>query len=381
MKIRRRAIRWLAATAAAGLVACGPEGGGQAPPPPTVAVATVREGSVPDQREYVGTVRAVRSVELRARVRGYLLEQDYVDGERVAEGDVLFRIESKSYQDALASAKADLARAEATAARARADFERAADLVAGRVMSQAELDARRAEKDAADAEVESARATVETARLDLSYCTVRAPIAGRVTRRLVDPGNLVGESGQDTVLARIVQVDPIDVDFAVPEQDRRKARFEAPGESGADAGAKPIPVSLVLGDGTPYPMQGEVDYVDPVVDPMRGTVDVRARFPNPEGQLKPGQFVRVTAVFPPRTGVLLIPERALVEEQGGSFVFVLKDDDTVESRQVELGVAHDGMQQIVDGLAAGERVVSDGVQKIRGGSKVSPTPLDQSGEG
>ena len=204
--------------------ACGGAGEPPAPPAPEVTVATAQEGTVPDRREYVGTVRAMRSVEVRARVRGYLLEQDYVDGQRVAEGDVLFRIDPSTYEVALAVAKAQLARARAAAAQAQADFSRASELFQGRVMSQAELDARRAERDATVAEVESARATVKAAELDLSYCTVRAPLAGRTSRRLVDPGNLVGESGQDTVLARIVQVDPIQVDFAVPERDRRDRR-------------------------------------------------------------------------------------------------------------------------------------------------------------
>jgi membrane fusion protein (multidrug efflux system) len=357
------------------IAACGRGEGPPTPPAPTVTVAIVKKGTVPDQREYVGTLRAVRSVDVRARVRGYLLEQSYVDGERVKEGDVMFRIEPKSYEDALTVAKAGLARARATAARAQADFTRATDLVAGHVMSQAELDARRAERDAADAEVESARAAVETARLDLSYCTVRAPISGQAGRRLVDPGNLVRESGQDTILAQIVQIDPIQVEFSIPEQDRRNAHFSVPGEGGTPSDQPGIPASLALGDGTLYPTPGVVDYIGPVVDPTRGTVEVRATFANPDGVLKPGQFVRVTATFPPREGVLLVPERSLVDEQGGSFVFVVKDDDTVESRPVQLGVSHDGMQQIVDGLAVGERVIADGVQKVRVGSKVKPTPL------
>ncbi len=340
-----------------------------------MGVATAREGTIPDRREYVGTVRAMRSVDVRARVRGYLLEQSYVDGQRVAEGDLLFRIDPSTYEVKLAETKGELARARAAAAQAKADFARASELFEGRVMSQAELDARRAERDATVAEVESARAAVRAAELDLSYCAVRAPLSGRIGRRLVDPGNLVGESGQDTVLARIVQVHPIHVDFTVPEQDRRQAIHAGPTEGSSESDGAAIPVALVLGDGTPYPSTGVVDYVDPVVDPMRGTVAVRAKFDNPDEILKPGEFVRVTAILPPRTGAILVPERAVLDEQGGSYVLVVKDDDTVESRRVALGVAQDGMQQIVDGLAAGERVIADGVQKARPGQTVSPKPL------
>jgi RND family efflux transporter MFP subunit len=352
-------------------------GGGEGPagaPPPEVLVATAREGAVPDRREYVGTVRAVKSVDVRARVRGYLLEQRYEEGQHVDEGDVLFLIEPSTYEVALAVAKGDLARAQATAARAQADFTRSSELFQSKVVSQAELDARRAERDAALAEVESARATVSAAELDLSYCTVLAPFAGRMGRRLVDPGNLVGESGQDTVLARLVQVDPIHVDFAVPELDRREAASAAAAQGASGAESSGIPVSLVLGDGTPYTHTGELDYVDPTVDPLRGTVAMRALVPNPDDVLKPGEFVRVVATFPERKGAILVPQRAVLDEQGGNYVLVVKGDDSVESRRVSLGVASDGMQQILEGLRAGERVITDGVQKARPGQKVVPKP-------
>jgi membrane fusion protein (multidrug efflux system) len=356
-------------------VACGSGPQGGAPPPPEVTVATARVGTVPDRREYVGTVRALRSVDVRARVRGYLLEQRYVDGERVAEGDVLFEIDPSTYVAALAEAKAGLARARANAAQARADFVRTQELFQRKVTSQAELDARRASRDAAQAEVESAKAGVRSAELDVSYCTVRAPLAGRASRRLVDPGNLVGESGQDTVLTRIVQVDPIHVDFAVPERDRREAMLaeEAATQSGPETPS--IPISLVLGDGTTYPHQGVIDYVDPSIDATRGTVTMRARMDNPDDVLEPGQFVRVVASLPARSGAILVPQRSVLDQQGGNYVLVVKDDDTVESRSVKIGVASDGMQEILEGLSEGERVIADGVQKARPGQKVVPKPL------
>jgi len=356
-------------------MACGSGQQGGAPPPPEVLVATARVGTVPDRREYVGTVRAMRSVDVRARVRGYLLAQRYVDGERVAEGDVLFEIDPSTYVAALAEAKAQLARARANAAQAEADFVRTQELFQRKVASQAELDARRAGRDAAKAEVESARAGVRSADLDVSYCTVRAPLAGRASRRLVDPGNLVGESGQDTVLTRIVQTDPIHVDFAVPERDRREAMLAEAATTDASPDVPAIPISLVLGDGTPYPHQGVIDYVDPSIDATRGTVTMRARVDNPDDVLEPGQFVRVVASLPARSGAILVPQRSVLDQQGGNYVLVVKDDDSVESRSVKIGVASDGMQEIVDGLAEGERVIADGVQKARPGQKVSPKPL------
>lgn len=375
MRLRWHARAALLLAAALGL-ACGRHEGGGGPPPPHVLVAKAQLGSVPDRREYVGNVSAVREVDVRARVRGYLVEQAFQDGQRVAEGDLLFRIDPSTYQVALARAKGDLAAARAEEKRADLDFARARDLSVGDVVSQSVLDARRADRDSAKARVRSAQATVRAAELDLSYCTISAPTAGRIGRRLVDVGNLVGASGEDTVLAHIVQIDPIYVYFAPTEGDRldvlrgvREGRIPEKREGA-------VPVAVVLGDGTPYPHQGVVDYVDPTIEPTRGTVTVRAQVPNPDDVLKPGQFVRAVAIFPDLTGVVLVPQRAILEQQGGSYVLVVKDDDLVEQRNVTVGVVHDGMQRVVSGLAAGERVVVEGVQKARPGQKVVPQPLE-----
>jgi membrane fusion protein (multidrug efflux system) len=365
----------LAALGLALALACG-RGNQGAPPPPEVKVFTARAGSVPDRREYVGNVRAVNAVDVRARVRGYLREQKFEDGQHVEKDEVLFQIDPRTYQVALAEARGQLARAKATAERAKRDFERAQELVSNNVASISALDAARAAHDAADAEIASAQAAVEAAQLDLSYTTVRAPIAGRIGRALVDVGNLVGESGQDTVLAQIVQQDPIHVDFAPTERDRLDVL------RGAREGRLPqqregVPVELLLGDGTPYPHAGRIDFVDPTIEPTRGTVSVRALVPNPDGVLKPGEFVRVVVVFPDVTDAVLVPQRSVQEQQGGSYVLVVKADDTVESRHVEVGGTHDGMQQIASGLAVGERVIAEGIMKARPGDKVVATPLEE----
>ncbi len=364
----RRCAGIAALLLAAHALACG--GGEQAgPPPPEVVVAAAKIGSVPDRREYVGNVRATNAVDVRARVRGYLKQKRFEEGHFVEQGQVLFLIDPSTDLVELADANGQLARARAAAERARRDFARAEQLERDGVASVAALDARRAERDSADAEIASAEARVGAALLDLSYCTVRAPIAGRIGRALVDVGNLVGESGQDTVLAHIVQVDPIHVDFAPTERDRLDVL------RGAAAGRLPqdregVPVEIILGDGTPYPHPGAIDYVDPIIEPTRGTVAVRALVPNPDAALKPGEFVRVVVVFPDVSDAVLVPQRAVVDQQGGTSVLVVKADDSVESRSVTLGAAHDGMQQVTVGLAAGERVIVDGVQKARPGQKV-----------
>jgi len=374
----RRRMGFLLALCAAQAVSCGSGEGRGGPPPPEVRVATARIGSVPDRREYVGNVRATNSVDVRARVRGYLMEQRFADGQLVKAADVLFAIDPSTYRVELAEAKGQLARARAAAERARRDFERAEELVRDNVASISVLDARRAERDAAEAEIASAEANVRAAELNLSYCTVRAPISGHIGRALVDVGNLVGESGQDTVLAHIVQTDPIHVDFAPTERDRLDV-LRGAAEGRLPTRREGVPVQIILGDGTPYPHAGAIDYVDPTIEPTRGTVAVRALVPNPEGALKPGEFVRVVVVFPDVRDAVLVPQRALQEQQGGSYVLVVKPDDSVESRRVTLGAAHDGMQQITDGLASGERVIADGVQKARPGQKVVAKPWTEAG--
>jgi RND family efflux transporter MFP subunit len=375
--MKRRRIR-ICVSAALGIaaVACGSSEPAGGPTPPEVQVAMAVLGSVPDHREHVGNVRAVNQVDVRARVRGYLLERRFDEGRMVTEGDVLFRIDPSSYEVVLAQAEGQRARAAANARRAELDYDRAGDLFSRNVVSKSVIDAARAERDASAADVAAADAAVREAKLNLSWCEVRAPLTGRIGRALVDVGNLVGESGQDTVLAEIVQVDPIHVYFAPTERDRLDVlRGEREGRIPADRAGGAIPIEVRLGDGTRYPHDGTIDFVAPTIEETRGTVAVRALLPNPEGTLKPGEFVRVTVVFPDRTDVVLVPQRAVLDEQGGAYVLVVDSQDTVEYRRVVPGVVHDGTQQIVEGLAAGERVIADGAQKARPGTKVVPKPL------
>jgi membrane fusion protein (multidrug efflux system) len=205
---------------------------------------------------------------------------------------------------------------------------------------------------------------------------VSAPISGRIGRAQVDVGNLVGEGGQDTVLAHIVQVDPIHVVFNPTEQERlRVLRDAREGRVWAKREGN-LQVELVLGDGSVHPHRGVLDFVDSTIDATRGTITVRALVPNPEGELKPGEYVRVVQFWPDIAGAVVVPERAVQDEQGGNYVLVVGSGDRVEHRPVVVGVAHEGMLQIAQGVAAGERVIVEGVQKVRVGMQVETRPLE-----
>ncbi len=376
MSGRRDGMRRLFAVAlGAGLALACP--GGEPPAaraPVAVKVEVASVAPLADRREYVGNVRAVDRVELRARVRGYLLEQLFEDGARVAKGELLFHIDPLPFKVALAEAKGQLARAHADAVRAERDLARAEMLFEKGVVSTELIDERRAARDETAAAVEAAQATVKVAELDLSYSSVRAPVAGRIGRALVDVGNLVGESNQDTILAELVQEDPVHVYFAVPEGESIPPVGEATGST-ASGSPTAIPVQIVLGDGTRYPDAGVVDYVEPTVDAARGTLSLRARVPNPQGVLRPGQFVRVIAEFPDVPDAVLVPQRAVLDEQGGSYVLVVDRDDIVERRPIRSGRMVDGRQQILEGLVGGERVIVDGVQAVRPGDTVRAEPV------
>ncbi|MBK7948202.1 MAG: efflux RND transporter periplasmic adaptor subunit [Deltaproteobacteria bacterium] len=361
---RARAGRGLAAATV--LAACLGLGcpGGEAPAvrgPAQVQVEVASVTSLADRREYVGNVRAVDRVEIRARVRGYLVGQLFEDGARVEKGALLFRIDPVPFEVALAEAKGQLARARAEADRAERDLARTEALFESGVVSDERIDERRSTRDETAAAVDAARAAVKAAELELSYAAIRAPVAGRIGRALVDVGNLVGESNQDTILAVLVQEDPVHVYFAAPEGEA----VPLLGEPAA------IPVEIRLGDGSRYANEGVVDYVEPTVDATRGTLALRARVPNPEGVLRPGQFVRVVAEFPDVPKAIVVAQRAVLDEQGGSYVLIVGAEDKVERRPVRPGRMVEGRQEILEGLVGGERVVVDGVQGVRPGDVVA----------
>ena len=348
--------------------ACGRRDDAAAPPPLAISVATVQEAKIPIYLEHVGTTEAVNTVEVRARVRGVLEKVLFKEGADVHEGDLLFVIEQAPYRAALSKAKGDLARAQATLERSQADFDRASELERQQVASQADLDHARAARNEAAASVQSLRAAVEQAELDMGYTEVRAPISGRIGRILVTQGNLVGGTEQ-TVIATIVQLDPIYIYWSPSERERLDVlRLR---KEGRYVSRDEIEVHAMLADGSEHPHLGKLDFVDNAVDRNVGTVTVRAVFPNPDKTLLPGEYAKLRVLVGRDVPVLLVPAQAIVEEQGGSTVFLVGADGAVESRAVVTGGSSGASRVIESGLQAGDKVAIDNLGKLRPGTKVT----------
>jgi RND family efflux transporter MFP subunit len=281
----------------------------------------------------------------------------------------LFVIERAPYRAALDKAKGDLSRANATLARAQADYDRATELARREVASETALEHARATRDEASASVQSLRAAVEQAELDLGYTEVRAPIPGRIGRVLVTQGNLVGGEQEGTVIATIVQLDPIYVYWSPSEKQRLdviRLRNE-----GLYLQREQAEVSVSLADGSEYPHLGKIDFVDNTVDPSVGTLRARAVLPNPDKTLLPGEYANVKVLIGRDVPALLVPAAAILEEQGGSSVFVVSAGGTAEVRKVVAGATHGEARVIESGLEAGEKVVIDNLGKLRPGMAIA----------
>jgi RND family efflux transporter MFP subunit len=347
---------------------------GAPPSPPAVTVAAPVQKVITEWDEYTGRFEAVERVEIRARVSGFIDSVHFKEGQVVKQGDLLFVIDPRPYRLAVEQAKADLERAKAKLEIASLDVQRAEPLVRNRSVTEREYDTRRSvERDAAG-QVASAEAALKQAALNLEWTEVRAPISGLISDRRVDPGNLItgGISGA-TLLTLIVSIDPIHFVFDGSEADFLHYLHLA--ASGARPSSRDVqnPVAVRLADETDYKHVGRMNFVDNVINPKTGTIRGRAVFDNKDGMLTPGLFGRLR-LFGGEHEAILVPDTAILSDQSRKIVFTVADDGTVGTKLVELGPLVEGLRVVRSGLAASDRIVTDGLQRARPGQKVKPEP-------
>jgi multidrug efflux system membrane fusion protein len=337
---------------------------------PAVTVSRPVQQKITEWDEYTGRFVAVKTVEVRARVSGFIDSIHFKDGQIVKQGDLLFVIDPRPYRLAVEQATADRDRARAKLAIASSDVERATPLVRSQTVTEREFDTRKSTQDDASAAVMSAYAALKQAQLNLEWTEVRAPIAGRISDRRVDAGNLiVGGQSSATPLTSIVSIDPIHFVFDGSEADFiHYLRLAAAGERPSSRDVQ-NPVAVRLADESDYKHLGRMDFVDNVVNAKTGTIRGRAIFDNKDGLLTPGFFGRVR-LFGGEHDVLLLPDSAIASDQSNKIVFTVAADDTVGVRRVELGPLVHGLRVIRSGLNAGDRVVIEGLARARPGQKV-----------
>ncbi|HRI16183.1 MAG TPA: efflux RND transporter periplasmic adaptor subunit [Verrucomicrobiota bacterium] len=347
-----------------------------APPLPAVQVMEVTATNVPLDTEIIGQLDSPQNVEIRARVEAFVAEMPFADGTEVKKDALLFKLDDGPYQQKLAAAKGSLAEAQAALGKYQADVARLQPLADKRAVPKQDLENALASVDVGKAAVLSAQARVEAAQLDLSYCQVHAPTNGMIGAKQVSIGELVGK-GQPTLMATMSTLDPIWIYCNVSEVSLLRADAEArrTGKKIGDA-----PVSLILADGSVHLAKGKIVFVDRAVDVKTGTLRIRAEFPNPDRVLRPGMFARMKVDLGVRPDSILVPERAVTELQGKSFIWVVGPDNKAEQRRVTVGQQVGESLLILENLKAGERIVVEGLQKMRDGVEVQPMTAAQAAE-
>jgi len=362
------------------VVACSGCGGGTkvvAPPPPEVSVSQPIEEPVQEMLEFTGRVSAVESVEVRARVTGYITKVDFTDGTVVKAGDPLFEIDPREYEAAVLRAEGGVARLRSQLARADSEVARNQTLRPSGAASARDLERAIADKGAVEGELKANLAQLEQARLDVEFSHVTAPIAGRVGRAEVTQGNLVvvGASG-GPLLTTVVSLDPVYVNFDADERALvrfRKATIARDGTASPEnVRAAEVPVYVGLAEETDFSHRGTIDFLDNQIDPSTGTIHVRAVLPNADGLLTPGLFVRVRLPVGEAKPGVLVTDRAIGTDQDRKYVLVVNEQNVVEYRPVKLGSIHGGLRSVAEGLATGEWVIVNGIQRVRPGVTVTP---------
>jgi membrane fusion protein (multidrug efflux system) len=337
-----------------------------APPPLGVTVTPVVQKDVPIHQEWVGTMVGNVDAEIRPKVEGFLLTRLYTEGSYVEKGQPMFTLDKRQAQAAVEQATGNLERARAALSQAQIDVRRFTPLVAQRAVSQAELDKATSSERAASATVDADQAALDNAKLNLGWTTVTSPISGIAGVAKVGIGDLITPT---TVMTTVSTVNPIYVDINIAEQDYMRFQRNKPSQS------KQQNLELILGDGTIYPHRGSVRFVNREVDSRTGTIQVRGEFPNPGNVLRPGQYARIRAVTELRKAAFLIPQQSVSELQGVYQVGVVGSDNKVTIKTVKLGPQFGDMWVVESGLQLGENVIVDGLQRVKTGVTVAPTPF------
>ncbi len=335
------------------------------PPPPEVNVSTPVIGEITETEEFTGHTESRKTICMRARVSGYLKEVKFKEGEEVHEGDELFQIDPEPYEADKERVVANLAQARAHLTHMEANYRRAKSLIATRAISQADYDQAVSDCEEGKAAVKVAEAALHTADLNLKWTCVTAPISGRISRQLIDPGNLV--KADDTALTMIVALDPMYAYFDIDERVMQRLVRAGRLKSALDGKTR---ILLGLADEKGFPHVGTINFIDNQVDMPTGTLRLRGLFPNPDRILSPGMFVRIQVPLGDPHPSLLVPEQALGKDQGKKFLYVLDDKDVVARRDVEVGVLNGPLIVIRSGLKLGERVIVSGLQQVRPKMKV-----------
>ncbi len=343
-----------------------------APPPVPVSVAKVEEKSVTEWDEFSGRVRAIDHVEVRPQVSGIIEQVHFSDGQLVRKGDLLFTIDPRPFQAALDNAKAVEAGAQAKFTLAQTNLTRNQGLIGVHAIAQSDLDNSNDAFLEANAALQAAQAAVQTAQLNLNYTAITAPVSGRVSRAEITAGNLVGDGASAPLLTTVVSVSPVYVEFEIDEQTYLK--YLANGASG-NSGLAHIPVGMGLADEDGYPRHGRLESIDNQLDTSSGTIRVRAVFDDPSGDLTPGLYAKVRTGGSAAETALLVDDRAIGTDQDKKYVMVIDADNKANYRAVTLGPVVNGLRIVRSGLREGERIVVDGLQRVRPNAVVAPTEV------
>jgi RND family efflux transporter MFP subunit len=346
-------------------------------PPPEVLVTQVVSADVPVIREWVGTLDGSEDADIRARVTGYLQKRAYQEGSYVKEGDLLFEIDPRPFEAALAQAKSELAQVQATQAASQADFERSQELYNRKVISVQEYENKRQLNQAQVAKTQALESAAQTAQLNLDYTKIAAPVEGIAGLSKANIGDLVG-TGSEVTLTTVSKIDPIQLNFPINEADYKQHANALQKVMQKPESERDATIEMVFADGTVYPQKGKFSFVDRQVDPTTGTILVAANFPNLDHSLRPGQFAKARAAIEKISGALLVPERALSELQGSYQIGVIDNNGKAEIRPIKIGPRYNHQVVVTEGLKKGETVIVEGLQNVRPGVNVNVKPYQNS---